>query len=106
MTSRLGEQTITIHILPNISWSTSNQTMKLTQFIAYNNKNIFFQKLCRKRGRETSSIPLFSKKCLICGKSKWSAAKLQYISIAPNLGYNKNKLHKTLDYWSRDIGQF
>ena len=25
------------------------------------------------------------------------------ISKALNLGYNKNKLYKTLDYWSRDI---
>ena len=28
----------------------------------------------------------------------WSAAMYQYISITPNLAYNKNKLYKTLDY--------
>ena len=33
--------------------------MKLGQLIEYNNRNIFIQKLCKKRGRETSSRPLF-----------------------------------------------
>ena len=28
------------------------------------------------------------------------------VSIVPNLAYNKNKLYKTLDYWSRDILNF
>ena len=32
MTSQPGKQTITIHILPNISRSTDNQTMKFGQF--------------------------------------------------------------------------
>ena len=30
----------------------------------------------------------------------------QYISIALNLEYNKNKLYKTLDYWSRNMLSF
>ena len=30
----------------------------------------------------------------------------QYISIALHLAYNKNKLDKTLDYWSRDMLNF
>ena len=30
----------------------------------------------------------------------------QYISIALNLAYNKNKLNKTLEYWSRDTLNF
>ena len=29
--------------------------------------------------------------------------KFQYFSIALNLAYNKKKLHKTLDCWSRDM---
>ena len=40
------------------------------------------------------------------GKGKWSAAKFQHILIALNLAYNKNKLYKTLGYWSRDILSF
>ena len=30
----------------------------------------------------------------------------QDISIALNLAYNKNKLYRTLDYWSRDLLDF
>ena len=33
----------------------------------------------------------------------WFATYFQYISIAVNLVYNKNKLYKTLDYWPRDM---
>ena len=40
MTSKPGEQTNTIHILPNISKSKDNQAMKFGQLIEYN-KNIF-----------------------------------------------------------------
>ena len=48
MASQPGQQTIAIHILPNISGSKSNQAMKLSQLIDYNEINIIFQKLCRK----------------------------------------------------------
>ena len=34
--SQLGQQTITMHILPNISRSKSNHTIKLGQLIEYN----------------------------------------------------------------------
>ena len=75
MTSQPDLQTIAIHILPNIAQSKGTQTMKFSQLIEYNKRNIFAQKLCRKWGRETSSRPLFSfSKSLIWGKSKWSAA--------------------------------
>ena len=40
---------------------------------------------------------------VLWGKSKWSAPQFQCISIALNLAYNKNNLHKALDYWFRDI---
>ena len=43
MTSQSGLQTIAIHILPNISQSKDNQTMKFGQLIEYN-KKIFFSK--------------------------------------------------------------
>ena len=38
MTSQPGQQTITIHILSNISRSKGNQTMKLGQLIEYKQK--------------------------------------------------------------------
>ena len=40
------------------------------------------------------------------GESKWSEGCVQYISIALNFPCNKNKLYKTLDYWSRDMLDF
>ena len=43
-----GLQTITMHILPNISESTGNQTMKFGQLIEYNKINIFLEKLDEK----------------------------------------------------------
>ena len=64
--------------------------MKPGHLIEYNKRNNFFQKLCRKLGRQTSSRPLYFSKKLIRGKAMWSAAQFQYISIALNLAYNKN----------------
>ena len=61
MTSQAEKQTITIHILPNISRSKGNQTMKFGQLIEYNMRKIFLEKPYKKCGGET--IPrLFSKK--------------------------------------------
>ena len=75
MTSQPGLQRIAIHIFSNISQSKGKQTMKFGQFIEYNRRNIFLQKLCRKWSRETGSRPLFIfLKSLIWGESKWSAA--------------------------------
>ena len=48
MASRPALQTITIQILPNISQSKEDQTMKFGQLLEYNKRNIFLQKLCRK----------------------------------------------------------
>ena len=42
MTSQPGKLIIAMCILPNISGSTGNQTMKFGQLIEYNMKNIFF----------------------------------------------------------------
>ena len=41
MTSQLGLKIIVIHILPKISQSKGNQTMKFGQLIEYNKRNIF-----------------------------------------------------------------
>ena len=48
MTSQPGIQIIAIHILPNISQSKGNQTMKFGQLREYNKRNIFLRTLCRK----------------------------------------------------------
>ena len=50
MTSQPRKQTITIHILPNISRTKGNQTMKFGQSIEYNMGNIFLEKPYTKRG--------------------------------------------------------
>ena len=73
MTSQPRQQTIAVRLLPNISRNKSDQTMKFGQAIDHNKWNIFIQKLCRKWGKETRPLFIF-KKCLIWGKSKWSAA--------------------------------
>ena len=93
--------------MPNISQSKGKQTIEIGQLLENNKRNIFLQKLCGKWGRETSFRPLFIfSKSLIGGNSKWSAASFRYISIALKLLYNKNKLYKTLDHWSRDMANF
>ena len=65
MTSQPGQQTIAIHILPNISKSKGNQAMKLGQLIEYNMRNVFVEKLYTKCTGETISRRLSE-------KSKWS----------------------------------
>ena len=47
-------------MLPNISRSKDNQTIKLTQLIEYSMRNIFPEKTCKKCGGETIPSP-FSK---------------------------------------------
>ena len=71
MTSQTGQHTITIHILPNISRSKGNQAINFCQLIEYNVRNSSLQKSYRKRGRETSSRPLFDffKKALFKAKT-------------------------------------
>ena len=62
MTSQPGKQTIAIHLLPNISRSKGNLTMKFGQLIEYNMKNIFVEKSYTKYGGETVSRPFSEKK--------------------------------------------
>ena len=71
MTQQPGSQTITIHILPNISRSKGNQTMKFGQSIEYNVRNIFLEKSYTKWLGKTSPRP-FS------GKSKLGISLDQY----------------------------
>ena len=57
MTLQPGKQTIAIQILPSISRSKGNQTMKFGQLIEYNMKNIFLEKSYTKCGGETFPKP-------------------------------------------------
>ena len=61
MMSQPSYQTIVIHILPNISRSKGNQTMKFGQLIECNMRNVFLEKSYTKCGGETSPRP-FSEK--------------------------------------------
>ena len=73
--------------------------MKFGHFIEYNEINISLQKSCKKSGGQTSSKPLFVFwKSFISGKSKWSAAYFQNISIALNLAY------KIFDFLEKSLG--
>ena len=61
VTSQHGQQTVVIHILPNISQSEGNQTIKFAHLIECNMRNVFLEKSFTKCGGETSSRP-FSEK--------------------------------------------
>ena len=61
MTSQPGQQTIVMHILPNISRSKDNQTMTFGQLTERNMKSIFLENSYTKCGGETSPRP-FSEK--------------------------------------------
>ena len=58
--SQSGKQIITVHIMLNISSCKDNQAMKFGQLIEDNVKNIFLERLYRKKGRETSSRSPFT----------------------------------------------
>ena len=53
MTSQPKKKAIAIHILPNISRSTGNQTMVFGQLAEYKMRNIFLEKPFTKCGGET-----------------------------------------------------
>ena len=52
ITSHTGWQTFTIHILPKISWSKGNQTIKFGQLIEYNKKKYFPSKSKQKMNQK------------------------------------------------------
>ena len=84
--SQTGKKIITIHTLPNISKSKSNQTIKFGQLIEYNTRNIFLHKSCRKCGEETNpsfninSLKLYTVFFIVCpcrGPLKYIETKMQ-----------------------------
>ena len=58
MTSQTGKQTIAIHILPNISGSKGDKTMKIGQVIEYSMRTIYHEKPNTKCGGQTIPRPL------------------------------------------------
>ena len=61
ITSQPGEQTIAIHILPNISRTKGIQAMRFAQLIEYNTRNIFVEKSYTKCAGENILRPLSKK---------------------------------------------
>ena len=55
MTPHTGQQIVTIHMLPDISQSKRNQTMRFGQLIKYDMRNIFLEKSYIKCGGKASS---------------------------------------------------
>ena len=51
MMSQPGLQTIAIHLLPNISQSKGNQTMRFDHLIEYNKRNIFLKNYVENEAR-------------------------------------------------------
>ena len=59
MASSTGKQIITVLILPKISRSKCNQTMKFGMLVEYNMRNIFLENSYRIYSREYSPKPFF-----------------------------------------------
>ena len=77
MTSHTGLQTITIHILPNISWSKGNQT-KFGVVIEYKREIFFFKNHAEKEAqRLVPDLFLFFKE-----------TSFQVKAIGPQLNFN------------------
>ena len=73
------------------------QAMKFGQLIYYNQRNYIIKKHAQnKAGKLVPDLFFFFEKALY--EVKASVLQFQYISIALNLAYNKNKLSKTLEY--------
>ena len=71
------EQAIVIHILPSVSRSKGNQTVKFGQLIECNMRNIFLKKSYTKCGWETSARP-FSEKLKLSISLHQLKVALQY----------------------------
>ena len=76
--SQPGLQTIAIHILPNISQSKGNQTMKFGQLIEYKGEIFFFKNYAENEaGRLVPGLFLFSKKL----NMRWKQVVCSLISV-------------------------
>ena len=76
MTSQPGKQTITIHILPDISRNKGNQAMRFGQLIEFKWGTLFFEKSCAKCNEEARPFLKYQNWAL----KSWSVKKLISIS--------------------------
>ena len=101
MTSQPGQKTIVIHILPNISRSKGNQTMKFDPFIEYNMTNMFLEKSYAKYDEETSPRLFPEKRKLSIFLDQEPKVLYSLFYCMPSLGllkHNETKLHTTFFY--------
>ena len=97
MTSQHGRKIITIHILPNISRSKSNQTMKIGQLMEYNIRNIFIAKSYAKCSGQISPRPFSKKSYLWINSLKFFA--VCFVHLRRGLWkYIKTKVQTTYFY--------
>ena len=85
MTSQSGKQTIAIHILPNVSRSKGNQTMKVGQLIEYNMRNNFLEKSYSECGGETNPRPFSEKLKLSISLDQYSKVLYSFFLLYAKL---------------------
>ena len=84
MRSQTGQQVITIHILPNISRSKGNHTMKFRQLIEFNMRNIFLEKSYIKCGGEASPRSFYKKSKLSISLDHQSKMLQSFLVACPS----------------------
>ena len=87
--SQSGKQTIAVHILPNISRSKDNQTMKFGQLIEYNMRNSFLEKSYKKCGGETIPRPFPKASKLSISLDQWFKILNSLLSLYAKLRAGK-----------------
>ena len=95
MTSKTEQQIITKHILPNISRSKENETMKFGQLIEHNMRNISLEKLYARGGGEASPRPFHKKSKL--NISPYQQSEMLYILIVITISSSKYIFGKQRD---------
>ena len=98
MTSQPSQQTIVIHMLPNISRSKGNQTMKFGQLIECNMSNIFLEKSYTKWDGETSTRPFSEKLKLSISLDQQSKVLCSLFLLYAKLRHLETKLQTTFFY--------
>ena len=95
MTSHPTSQTIATHMLPNISGSENNQTMKFGQLLEYNMRNIFLEKSYTKYNGETIPRTLLVYNLgVIEHLASWDIFRLRSITRFWLRKFRENKLSK------------
>ena len=103
MTSHVGQQIITIHILFNISSSQCNQAMKIGQLIEYNIRNIFIKNYTQNMVEKLVPDPFIKIKIeLISGPIIWNVIKFVFIVCSSRkstkIYLNESAKHLLLSY--------